>query len=80
MRMPDKMNKGTATMIKLFIELNIDCVIKFKGISVYANRTTTEEIPIATASGIPKTIIPRKSASSARLILLSTFQKVRMQN
>src|SRR5699024_9906055 len=74
---PAKINNGTATIIKLFIELYIDCTTILIGTSVNNTIDKIDDIPNDAAMGIPNSIntkntINRKtdiSFTSSKLIL-----------
>ena len=62
------MNRGTATMTKLFMEVYISWMTMVRGISPIVISTITEAAPKEMAMGTPKAIKPRKIISSATLI------------
>jgi hypothetical protein len=66
--MPVRINNGTATMMKLFMELYMDWMIRLTGMSVKTTSEATDAIPRPTASGTPAAIKPMKIASRVKLI------------
>ena len=62
------MNRGTATMTKLFMEVYISCTTIVRGILPMVISTMTDAAPREMAMGTPRAIRPRKINSSATLI------------
>jgi hypothetical protein len=67
------MNKGTATIMKLFIELNMDWEIRVRGISENRARVRTLENPSDTATGMPRNMSMKNSDIRKMLIGLPPF-------
>jgi hypothetical protein len=65
------MNSGTATMIKEFMAVNMDCAAIDSGSVVMVAITITDAAPRDTAMGTPKNIRPKNIRIKTRLILIS---------
>jgi len=70
MREPHKIKRGTATIIKLFIDVNIDCAAMDKGKSDMVTIVITDAAPKDTAIGTPKNINTINKINKTKLILI----------
>lgn len=64
------MNSGTATMMKLFIAVNMDCAAMESGRLVMVAIQIMDAIPRDTAMGTPKNISTKKININAKLTLI----------